>query len=300
MYYCGWDGGGSKTQVCLMDQQGSVLVVQDFGPLNPNGASRETVINTIADCIEFMKAQPDGLSACRGLVIGIAGVSNRSVAQLVEDTVRSFGYTGNLKLLGDQEIALAGAVNGPGAVLIAGTGSVCFGKDQAGQPFRCGGYGYLIDDCGSGYAIGRDILTAVIRAFDGRGPETSLTKGVYEALGVDSISQMITWLYSPDTGKKQVAALAPLLLAAIEQQDAAALQIAEKAASDLSDMVIAAWNKAGMRGGEVALCGSIFAYYPMIRESVCHRLQAALPEIAVIEPRGSASYGAARLAMNAF
>ena len=65
-----------------------------------------------------------------------------------------------------------------------------------------GGYGYLIDDGGSGYALGRDILTAVVRAADGRGPATALTQAVFAALGVQSVGEIITWLYAPATGQE--------------------------------------------------------------------------------------------------
>ena len=296
MYYCGWDGGGTKTGVCLLDEAGAVMAEAAFGPLNPNGASRETVLQTVAAAMDYMKKQPGGLAACGGLVIGAAGVSNAHVASLLTEAVAHCGYTGRLRLLGDQEIALAGAIDGPGAVLIAGTGSVCFGKDGQGRSFRAGGYGYLIDDGGSGYAIGRDILTAVARAHDGRGPETCLTEVVFGSLGISELNQMITWLYGPETGKKEIAALAPLLLPALERQDEAALLIAQKAAADLCALAVALWKKSGIQGGELALLGSIFHYYAPIRQQVEDDLKALLPQVAVIAPRGSAALGAAKLA----
>ena len=296
MYYCGWDGGGTKTGVCLTDAAGAVIAEAAFGPLNPNGAPRERVLQTVGEAMDYMKKQPGGLAACGGLVIGAAGISNARVAALLREAVAGCGYTGKLRLLGDQEIALAGAVDGPGAVLIAGTGSVCFGRDAQGRPFRSGGYGYLIDDCGSGYAIGRDILTAVARAHDGRGPETCLTEAVFDRLGIGELGQMITWLYSPDTGKKEIASLAPLLLPALERQDEAALLIAQKAAEELCGLAAAFWKKSGIQGGELALLGSIFQYYAPIRQMVEKRLQDRLPQAAVIAPRGSAALGAARLA----
>ena len=296
MYFCGWDGGGSKTRVCVTDEQGEVLVENTFGPLNLSGASRDTVKTTVHDCVDFMASQPGGLAACQGLVIGIAGISNRSAAELTENTVRQCGYTGNLRLLGDHEIALAGAVKGPGAILIAGTGSMCFGKDAIGNPFRSGGYGYLIDDEGSGYAIGRDILIAVMRAFDGRSTATCLTEAVLRQLNISEPGDLITWLYAPETGKMQVAALAPLLLPALEQNDTVARTIAQKAARDLADLVIAAWKKAGMRTGEIALTGSIITYYDSIREQILAILRQTLPQVYVGLPRHGAAKGAADLA----
>ena len=300
MYYCGWDGGGTKTGVCALDEAGHVIAETVCGPLNLNGAAAQTVARTVEDCVRFMAGLPGGLAACGGLVVGAAGVSNRAAREMLEDTIQNSGYAGPLRLLGDQEIALEGAVEGPGAILIAGTGSVCYGRDAQGSNFRTGGYGYLIDDGGSGYAIGRDILMAVVRAFDGRGPETCLTDGVFKRLDISEIGPMITWLYAPATGKKEIAALSDLLLPALEAGDAAARQIAERAAEELSRLVIAAWKKAGMTGGEVALTGSIFKYYPLIRGLTQERLEQALPGIRITEPRRSPAQGAAQLARRLF
>ncbi len=298
MYYCGWDGGGTKTEVCILKQDGNTAS-QAFGPLNVNGASRETVEKTVRDAVKYMRARQEGLEGCAMLVIGMAGVSNREAARMVEQAVREAGYMGPLRLKGDQEIALAGAIRGHGAVLIAGTGAICYGRDPAGNSFRVGGWGYLIDDGGSGYAIGRDILMAAARAVDGRGKDTCLRQAVIEALSVQDIRGVITWLYAPGTGKKEIASLAPLLLPALEAGDEAALAIAKKAAEDLSELVITGWRKTGMEDGEIAMTGSILNRYAHIRALTEERIHAVLPDVSMISPRYSPAQGAAMLAKEA-
>ena len=233
------------------------------------------------------------------LVIGMAGVSNRHATAFVEQTVRDAGFRGHLQFLGDQEIALAGAISGHGAVLIAGTGSVCCGRDQSGTLFRVGGYGYLIDDPGSGYAIGRDILTAVVRAVDGRGRATCLKDLVFRELKTDEVRGLITWLYAPATGKKEVAAITRLLPEALKAGDEAALAIAEKATEDLADIVLAGWKKTGMEDGELALTGSILEHFDGIREGMAQRVHAVFPNIEIGFPRSDPAHGAASLACKA-
>lgn len=296
MYYCGWDGGGSKTKVCVTNSQGAVLIESEFGPINPNGNSLDTVKNTIINCIDFMNTLPDGLVDCKGLVIGISGVSNSAATETIEKIIRECGYVGKLHIMGDQEIALEGAINGHGAVLIAGTGSVCFGRDINGETFRSGGYGYLIDDVGSGYAIARDILAAVVRSFDGRGPKTCLTNAVFKNLKINNQKELISWLYAPETEKSQIAMLSPLLLSALEQGDEVAKLIANNAAQDLAELVIAAWKNANMQSGELALVGSIIEHYDYIREQMMSILQKELPEVKLISPRCKPAQGAANLA----
>ena len=298
MYYCGWDGGGTKTEVCILNREGKTAS-QAFGPLNVNGASRETVEKTVRDAVTYMRAQEEGLGGCSMLVIGMAGVSNRDAAQMMEQMVREAGYEGPLRLKGDQEIALAGAIRGHGAVLIAGTGAICYGRDPQGNSFRVGGWGYLIDDGGSGYAIGRDILVAAVRAEDGRGKDTCLKQAVFEALNLQDIRGVITWLYAPGTGKKEIASLAPLLLPALKAGDEAALAIAKKAAEDLSELVLTGWRKTGMEDGEIAMTGSILNRYAQIRAMTEERIHAALPKVSIISPRFSPAIGAAIMANEA-
>ncbi len=294
-YYAGWDGGGTKTRVCILDGDGREKACMDFGPLNPNGAGEDTVRRSIRDCVRFMAdAAPLPDYGC--LVIGMAGISSRPAAQMVEKRVREAGYTGPLRLLGDQEIALEGAIQGHGAVLIAGTGSVCFGRDEEGRPVRTGGYGYLIDDEGSGYAVGRDILKALVRAEDGRGPDTCLREMVYDRLHMQKVGDVISWLYAKDTGKKEIAALAQLLPPALLLEDREALHIADKAAEELSQLVKAAWEKSGMKGGELALTGSMLEHVRPIRDGVIRRVHAFREEIRIISPRADPARGAAALA----
>ena len=300
MLYCGWDGGGTKTEVCLADETGRKLASAVFGPLNPNGASRDQVMETVKQGVRYMAEQAGGLDRIGGLVVGMAGISNRSARTLLEEALAEARWTGPYRLAGDQDIALAGAVDGPGALLIAGTGSVCCGRDAEGNAFRVGGYGYLIDDVGSGWAIGRDILKAVIRAEDGRSPATVLTGLVFGKLNISSVGEMITWLYAPDTGKKEVAALSSLLPAALEKQDAAAEAVAAKAAEDLAELAETGWKKSGLAAGELAVTGSILLKLPAVRNAVEQRLRRTCPLLRVTEPRATPAEGAAKMAFQIF
>ncbi|MBO5896278.1 MAG: ATPase [Clostridia bacterium] len=299
-YYCGWDGGGSKTRVLITDESGIAIAQQDFGPINLNGAPEDAVRETIKDCLEFMAALPQGIDGYNGLVIGASGISNHAVKEFIEKAVREYGYRKSLHLVGDHEIALAGAISGVGAILIAGTGSVCLARNAEGEIFRCGGYGHLIDDEGSGYAIGRDILAAVTQAFDGRANETCLTGAVLNHLNVKEHSQLISWLYSPQTDKKQIAALAPLLIHPLSQGDTAAISIADKAATHLAGLVIATCKKADIHSGELALMGSILTHYDAIRQQVAEKIQSELPDITIIKPHNEPAYGAVDIGKRIF
>ena len=298
VYFCGWDGGGSKTTVLCADENGKELARKTFGPLNINGAPQETVATTIADALAFMKSIAN-LDQFRTLAIGAAGVSNFRVVDFITDQIRQRGYTNKLLIVGDHEIALESLHSESGAVLIAGTGSICIGKDNQGNRARAGGFGYLIDDCGSGYSIGRDILAAIVRAHDGRGCKTCLTEMTLEHLGAPDIPHLIAWLYNSQTDKKDIAALTPLLSRALEVNDPAAKQIALSAAKELTMLITAVWKKLNLYHGELILTGSILEHFSLIRDEVCRLSHAFCPEIDVIIPQDGACEGALKLAMKA-
>ena len=296
-WLCGWDGGGTKTEVLCADESGHALDRRTFGPLNLNGTSDETAAATIESAVGFMKTMPGGLSACRRLVIGAAGVSNARAAAFIREHLKKAGFDGCAIIVGDHVIALEGAIRGPGAVLIAGTGSVCLGRNGT-EHHRVGGYGYLIDDDGSGYAIGRDILSAVVRAADGRGKTTALSQAVFRQLDVCDVRGLTTWLYAARTGKEQIAALAPLMHEALAAGDETAGFIARKAAGDLAHMALTAWDRLRLEEGHLALNGSVLAHFPSIRAEVTRICLAKYPAMRITAPLGDAAEGAILLAMH--
>ena len=194
--------------------------------------------------------------------------------------------------------ALAGALGAPcGMVLIAGTGSICFGRDAAGKTARSGGYGHKIDDEGSGYALGRDALAAVVRAQDGRGPRTLLTDLVFAQLKVVDVGGLVQFTYDPQTDKKQIAALAPLVARAYEAGDEAAKAVVEKACRELALLVDPVARALHMEAGVLALTGSILLRDKAVREGTAALLRMRFPGMRLAEPKSDAAAGAALLAL---
>ena len=218
--------------------------------------------------------------------------------ELVTRAVRQCGYEGPLRLLGDQEIALAGAIDGPGAVLVAGTGAICCGRDGAGNRTRVGGYGYLIDDGGSGYALGRDILhgggARRRRPRPGHGADAGGVRrpGRAERGGDHHLALRPRHGQEGSGGPGAPAAARP---GGCRTKPPWALPRA--AAEELALLACTAWQNLKLERGELALTGSILQRYPRIRQGVVERCLARYPHMEIIDPRGSAAWGAARLAL---
>lgn len=288
-FAAGVDGGGTRTTVECRTLDGAVLCRGAFGPFNLNSVGEERFNALLEEIAAFLGRT----GTCTALCIGAAGVSNPRVREL---TARVMDAVCPWQLTGDHRIALHGALSGqPGIALIAGTGSICCGKNSAGAFVRTGGWGHLIDDGGSGYALGRDVLAAVVRRWDGRGEETLLSRLVLEHLKINTPQELVAYVYGGD--KSRVAALAPLAEQAAGAGDRIALAVCEKNGGELGELVLAAARRLDMRQGDVALLGGLLTRSVRLREVLISYLDVRAPGLRCVEPRQDAAAGAAMLAL---
>ena len=253
MFVIGIDGGGTKTRIELRDQENRLLERKIYGAFNVNSIGEPAFRALLREIFDR------NMGDCLGICIGAAGVSNPRVGEILREVLDEKGYRGPWKLCGDQEIALRGAMDGPGIVVIAGTGSICFGKNEKGETARSGGYGHLIDDWGSGYALGRDALSAAVKTLDGRENNQALCSSIFQKLRVTTTQELISFVYSGETKKSDVAALAAVVLELAEKGDQASGMILRKEAEEIVCMVKAVQKKLSLEGCSVALLGGLFA-----------------------------------------
>ncbi|MDR0270720.1 MAG: ATPase [Paenibacillus sp.] len=297
-YVAGMDGGGTKTAVTVADEQGTVVKSFTSGAINYNGQDEENVGASLKEIIAQIGQTCGGIEHCEEIVIGAAGVSNPTVVSRLSSQIRNSGYQGELHITGDHETALYGAHQREyGMILIAGTGSIGLGKNKAGKTHRAGGFGYLIDDEGSGYSIGRDLLAALVQAHDGRIPETVITRLVYEQLQFNSVQEIIGFVYDKRTNKKDIAALAPILSEACAAGDPAALNIAKKNASSLLQLVIPVAENLSLQEDSLAMAGSVLLKNAFIQGMFREKLHGYYPKMQCITPKSDASMGAVLMAL---
>lgn len=286
----GIDGGGTGTVLECRDRRGTVVCRKSFGPFNLNSIGEDRFSELLEEIFTFLEKQ----GGCAALCVGAAGISNPRVGELTALAAERFGIE-RWRLVGDHEIALWGALSGrPGIALIAGTGSICCGRNAAGDFARAGGWGHLIDDGGSGYALGRDALAAVVRQWDGRGGETLLTRLVSERLGIHTPPQLVAYAYGGD--KSRVAAVAPLVGEAAQRGDGTALEIYRRGGEELGRLIRAVADRLAMEEGEAALLGGLLTHDRFLREALSDDLARRAPGLLCIPPRQDAAAGAAMLA----
>jgi N-acetylglucosamine kinase-like BadF-type ATPase len=278
MHVLGIDAGGTKT-VCLLADERGATVSEARGPgANLHAAGELGVEKVLHEVMETAIGDRDVVPAA--VCLGIAGVDREDEARTVRAIMRRIGHKSRVLVVNDALVALvAGAGDDPGIVIIAGTGSIAYGRNAAGEAARAGGWGHMIGDEGSGYWIGREALAAVMRAGDGRGPETQLAADVLSHFNVGDMTDLPRIVYDREQPRMSVAALGPIVQLAAEQGDAVAARILERAADELVLAARSVATRLEMRGDAFAfyLAGGVFHGVPTLAADLAHRLGEVAP-----------------------
>jgi N-acetylglucosamine kinase-like BadF-type ATPase len=293
MYVLGIDAGGTKTVCLLADEHGAILGEARGGGANLQAHGELEVEKVLHHVMDTALGERDIRPAA--ICLGIAGVDRPNDADAVRGIMRRIGWKARTLVVNDALVALvAGAGDMPGIVIIAGTGSIAYGRNAEGHAARAGGWGYLLGDEGSGFWIGRRALSAVVRAADGRGPATELTARVMTHLSLVRPSDLIHETYYRDLKRGAIAGLAPVVEQARQAGDAVASEILAHAATELTAAASSVVSRLGMRGEvfPTILAGGIFKAIPWLAADVMRLLLEVAPRtqagVLEVEPASGA------------
>lgn len=301
-WVAGVDGGGTKSIMCLFASDGSYFARTQIGPTNYRLDHEAEIVDEIRRGLRTLRrdAGPmperlDGLAAC------LSGLGRPEPCARIRDRLAEARLATTALADSDARAALYGAfLDQPGVILIAGTGSIAFGQTAAGEVLRCGGWGYLLGDEGSGFAIGRDGLAAALHDFDGRGPRTALRARFEAFFEVPAIDHAVTLVYDRYSSRGALAQFAPLVFEEAELGDQAAAQIVERAAYDLALQVhVLARQLSEKHEVPVALLGNLFRRRDLLLPPMQQVWQQHHSAVRLVEPRFPADIGAALLALRA-
>lgn len=299
-YFIGIDGGGTKTKCVLCDEQLNIIYETKSEPSNFNiiGTEKvsETIIGLINDCCNSRNISSEQITS---VVLGTTGAGRETDANKLKDAVYNLASKKNIPLnkfnvVSDARVALEGSFSGnPGSILIAGTGSIMFGKDREGNIHRVGGFGRLIGDEGSGLTLGKEGLNILSKYFDGRGKETSLRNKIEQKFGISNQSELITKVYSEEF---QVQQIAPLVIESANEGDSLCKEILDEQTNELLLHIMAMNNKLNEEKMRLVFIGGTIttenAYSKMLKE----KIKMFLSQIIIKEPDFSPEIGAAIMA----
>ena len=230
-FYLGIDAGGTSTRCVVGDEQG--VLAQANGPsskiarVGPE-AARQALQAVIADVCASARVNPRQVSqSC----IGMAGASHAEVVRAAR-TWAAEVLAGRIEVVGDMVVAFEAAFGGgPGIVLIAGTGSICFGQNEKGETARAGGRGSEFSDEGSADWIGRMAVQAIRP--DHNGP---LARAVTEAWKLGAENEIESRVRS--TPVPDFAALFPAVQKAAAAGDQVASDVLHRAGQELAKLAV--------------------------------------------------------------
>lgn len=268
-------------------------------------AARETLEHVMADALSKAGATR---SAVRAVCLAVSGVNHPTDQQRILDWLRAiFPNDVRCSVHNDAVAAMASGTMGKlhGCVLIAGTGTIAYGYTEDGREARASGAGPILGDWGSGYGIAAMALTSVIRAYDGRGPETMLTSSILQELKLSSPDELIGWTYA-DPSWARIAALVPVVVSCAEAGDEVANGILLDAVQELASSVKAVVCRLGLCGKDgkdscpLVMVGGVLEADRRwdIGQEVISCISKEFPGMRPIRPKVEPAVGAALLAWN--
>lgn len=225
------DGGGTATSAVLVHGSGRVLWQGVGGRSNPTDSTDGELLEQWAALLA-----PAASAAPKNIAVfaGVAGGSHPKLGGRLHAILEAlFPDALSITVTHDGFNALYRGTHGrPGAVVIAGTGSVVMARDAGGRELRAGGFGYLLGDEGSGYDLGRRAIRAMLDAHDGTGPQTALTASVLTAMDLIEPKDIVPSVY--EGGRTRIAALSVVVTGAAASGDAVAVEIVRESSASLA------------------------------------------------------------------
>jgi N-acetylglucosamine kinase-like BadF-type ATPase len=295
--YLGVDGGGTKTQIALMNEAGEVTCEGFAGPSNPLRVGVETAVTNVIKAINEA-CDRDGVSRgdITSATLGLAGVRRADLKRSVRESFINRIGIRKVEVVTDAEIALFATTLGkPGLVVIAGTGSVCLGKNEKGEMAISGGWGPLAGDEGGGVGIAQQALHTIAKASDGRGIPTMLSQRASEYFRASGPENLIVAIYSPQVDNSRIAGFARLVVETAQEGDEIAVGILNDAGYELGLAACAVIEKLKLTNHKVPIgcVGSIFNAGKLLTDPMLKKVRQCASKAFLTEPAMPPSHAAA-------
>lgn len=278
--YLAFDGGGTKSQALLFDDDGPIGSGKSGGT-NTTFSSREECRANIEECLD------EALCGVEAPVIDTVYAVIVGPFELLEVALRQRAAVGRFEHMGEgQAGVLAGLLLPWGLVAISGTGSGVCGVSPEGDAHRAGGYGYLLGDEGSGTWIGQQALRKAIAYGDGWGEPTIFREMIYERWGLSESTDIISAVHGTVAPFRKVASCVPIVAEAARLGDKAALAVFEEAGRLIAAQMLAFIGRIGsvLSTAQCTCCGGVWKAHPRMYEVFVEEMAKGAPEIAVVKP----------------
>ena len=258
--YVGIDGGGNKTRVVILDDDKQLLAVREGGPSNVRTVNLKDSIDNIQHTLQQALQQVKEKSPIKSVFIGLGDISSKEDEELIERELGKIDLLNGVLIKAQNNVhsAFTGALEGrEGITIIIGTGSVAFGMNNDGLTHRCGGYSFKEGDLGSAYDLGKQALSLLGKALDGRIEETPFIQDLKNSLNVHSFNDAVLLYDDLYLMRAKVARIARLVTKYADLKDPYALTICEEATDELALMVEGVYKHLKLKNLELGVVGSL-------------------------------------------
>lgn len=275
-FFAGIDGGGTKTIVVIVDEEGHERARVRASSSNQAAIGTAAAVATLRAAMRQAADEAGATLPLERAWFGLSGFDRAEDRARMEPSLRELATS--IAMTNDARLVLAGLPDSVGIALIAGTGSIAYGTDPSGASTRAGGWGNLIGDEGSGWAMGRDALVAVAQATDGRGPATTLSERILSHWRLENPYDLILRVYDPNMAKSDIAELSGLVFAAMDEGDVTATRIVDRAVRDLAAIPIAVAGRLAFPDTiPLAFAGGLLLNRKPFRQRVFDQIVARVP-----------------------
>ncbi len=291
MYFLGIDAGGSKTAIALGDEYRALARFQTgsvkLGRVNEREA-RENLLSGLRSVCEAAHQIPDSICCC---CIGFSGASRADLVAFLLRIAKDAMPSARVEIVGDHIAAHRAAFpDGVGILTVAGTGSICYGRNAKGEEARAGGYGPVVSDEGSGSWIGREAVRRALSATD-EGADAYLLNEILKHWELKDIQGLIG--HANEVAPAEFASLFPVVLRAAEA-DLAARTLLDDAARQLADLTVVVARRLSVE--RIAITGGVADASERLREAFAVDVQHGLPRAQFMSGKIEAAEGALSLA----
>ncbi|UKA48635.1 ATPase [Arthrobacter sp. FW305-123] len=273
----GLDIGGTKTRGVRFEN-GIPVRDESAGSSNVQNVSREQAAANLREL--FGKI---GGGHVDQVYAGAGGIDTDEDAQALADLIAPHAPGAHITVVHDSRLLLAAGGASTGVAVIAGTGSAAWGKNDAGQEARAGGWGYLLGDEGSGYWLGREAVRHSLRRMNQGLEPDQLSRALLDSVGVEEPGKLIALFHSPDTGRRYWAQQARLVVEAADSGDETSMALVKQAGRDLADLAEQTIRQLGLEG-PVILGSGLGMNVPRLQEAFKAKLaESGITDVRILQ-----------------
>lgn len=277
-YFLGVDVGATKTHALIADETGRALSLGESGPGNPESFGYDSLGQVLrASMEEALATAGIAVGQIAGAGFGIGGYDWLSQREPILQEITTTGLRAPLEIVNDAIVGLAaGAAEGWGVAVVAGTSCNCWGWNTERRIGRMTGFSFLGEAAGAGELVFKAIQ-AVALAWTWRGPATRLTQAFVELAGLRNVEELLEGL---SLGRIHIGArAAPVVFRVAAEGDAVARELIEWAARELASMALGVIRQLDFEklSFEVVLAGSFFNGSPRLAEAMGEAIHPIAP-----------------------